>query len=544
MPVVYLGLSLALVLFLLPTALRPPQPPPPTSAEFSPDEPPDPESIVSEFARASSATAGQGAPGVGDIGGGAGPGVGARPRGCPVGFGFPPRQTESIYSPACAPAFTGDNGGATAKNVTATEVRVAMWHTLGSNQTSYEGPVPNNPPSGNENAQDRTYRVLQAYFNRAFQLYGRTLRLYALKPGSGEASLREKAIKADVEYKVFAANILGIAASDEFARRKVVHFLGQQPLQYYMARQPYVWGWYIDATKAMQFGAEYLCKKLVGKPAIFAGDPLMHAQQRKFGLLFVNTEEFGPVDIELRRFLDRECGAKISESAGFNLGSDQQGYATAIARMRAAGVNNAIIVADFVSAAAITNIADSQGYSPEWFMPGTGALDFNQLGHLMNQNQWAHAFGFATTEMTRPFEQTDCYRAFKSIEPDTEPHYATCQYLFQSMHMLMAGIQNAGPRLTPETFTRGLRAVGYRFPVDPVWAIGGGFGPGDPTYMDNIVEFWWDATADDPDTAGGFNDAPGAYRYVRGGKRYKLGELPREDPLVFSDGVTHPEDTG
>ena len=43
--------SVLLIAVLLPTALRPPQPPPPTSAQFDPNAPPDqnPEVILSEL---------------------------------------------------------------------------------------------------------------------------------------------------------------------------------------------------------------------------------------------------------------------------------------------------------------------------------------------------------------------------------------------------------------------------------------------------------------------------------------------------------------
>lgn len=103
-PVAYFGLALALILTIIPTALRPPEPPPPTSAEFSPDAPPDEQqTIVSELGRAGSATAGSGppaiAPGLPPAALAPGPA-----RSCPLGFGNPPRQTESLYAAPCAPS--------------------------------------------------------------------------------------------------------------------------------------------------------------------------------------------------------------------------------------------------------------------------------------------------------------------------------------------------------------------------------------------------------------------------------------------------------
>ena len=67
-----------------------------------------------------------------------------------------------------------------------------------------------------------------------------------------------------------------------------------------------------------------------------------------------------------------------------------------------------------------------------------------------------------------------------------------------------------------------------------MWSLGGGFGPNDFTYSDYAGEFWWDPLA--TDEAG----EQGAYRWVRGGKRYAKGEFEREDPLVFRDGTPYP----
>src|SRR5207237_1052723 len=134
-PVSYFVIAVLLVLLLLPTVLRPPQQQSNQTAELSPDAPPDKEeSIIASFKAPSSATAGAGngvgasSEGVGGDGAGAGGGGGGAgglapaPVGC-HGWGNPPRQTESLYSAPCAPPCP-TNGGATSKNVSATEVRI------------------------------------------------------------------------------------------------------------------------------------------------------------------------------------------------------------------------------------------------------------------------------------------------------------------------------------------------------------------------------------------------------------------------------------
>src|SRR5437763_10172141 len=139
-PVAYLALAIGLIAVLLPTALRPPTPQTPQTAQLSPDAPPDnkTEGLISSLNRASSGTAGAGsgtgpsaAAGTNGAAGGPTTTSPVRPTvSCAHGFGDPPRQTESPYSALCVPPFKGDNGGATAKNVTGSQIKVGFWHVL------------------------------------------------------------------------------------------------------------------------------------------------------------------------------------------------------------------------------------------------------------------------------------------------------------------------------------------------------------------------------------------------------------------------------
>src|SRR5688572_26718860 len=131
LPISYVGVAIVLAALLLPTILRPPQDLQNTSAAFSPDAPPDeppPEALLQSLRQASSSTAGSQVEIVEEVvvEEGAAP---PKPKkavrvGC---FGDPPRQTESLYSALCVPAWTGtDNGGSTAPGVTKSEVNIAI----------------------------------------------------------------------------------------------------------------------------------------------------------------------------------------------------------------------------------------------------------------------------------------------------------------------------------------------------------------------------------------------------------------------------------
>jgi hypothetical protein len=132
--------------------------------------------------------------------------------------------------------------------------------------------------------------------------------------------------------------------------------------------------------------------------------------------------------------------------------------------------------------------------------------------------------GTAGLEMPRLKTDTDWYRAYKEIDPDGDPDEGA----FRSLQQLANGIQGAGPNLTPETFWEGLQKTPPRKP-DPIWSIGGGYGPNDFTYMDYGGIIWWDPKGKEPTST-----SDGAWQWVYKGMRWRQGELPTE-PLPWWD---------
>lgn len=541
LPFIYFFGALAVVVAILPSALRPPQQPPNQSAEFSPNAPPDDqnESIVGALGRAGSGVAG----GLTSAGSGPGAAVDAvtttttapprrAPRACPSGAGNPPRQVFSLYAAPCATSFEGDNGGATAKGVTATEVRVALAQCTTAIQASYKGDTPNDvQPS--ETAADRTYRVLQQFFNRNFQFYGRHLTFVQDKPDNcfDPTTTRATAVDADLTYHAFGLNTAQRDGIDEGARRKlVVGDVYGATTAYFASNQPYMFSWQPDGTQTTSFISEFLCKQLVGKNADFTDDALIGGKPRKFGMLFARQFFLGMTEESLQADFKSHCGQQYDKVIGYTYyaGDGAEELSNSMVQMRAANVTTIVCVCDYLSPSVITNAASSQEYYPEWVMPGTGDMDQNVLAATFaDTQQWKHAIGFSYAEMAQPLESMDFYRAYKSIDPAGTPDTNTGRFMFMPLLMWANGIQQAGPDLTPETFTRGLQKMPRR-PPDPVWSVAGGFGPGDFTYADYIAFVWWDQAATPPDNPG----ASGAWRYLNGGQRYKAGELPTE-PLAF-----------
>ena len=533
LPVAYFGAVMGLVVLLLPTSLRPPPEDPTTSAEFSPDAPPDDEadSILAALGRGGSGTVGAGAGEPEDGGLPSGTSEPAAPRNCPFGVGNPPRQVESIYAAPCAPAWQGDNGGETSKNVSRDEVRLGLYHST----DACEGATATEPPD-NESAGHRTMRVLQDYVNQAFQTYERQIRLYCIVNGTPES-----AVEADQDWRVFAASNIDFRGCRELIRRKIPVWCDPPTREDMLANRPYLWSWQMDRTRMQEFGAEYYCKKLKGKPAVHAGQSSGYrSTERKLGIITEMSAETGLTYEPMIPALRRECGMEKDEIEDFVYTArggeevDTAEIATAIARLRTEGVTTVVLNIKFLNSVATLQASDSAAYFPEWLIFSPYGLDINIIGNLHSQGQMTQMFGLSGWEWPRATQETDCYKAYKSMDPNNNPG-GPCGVLFDPLIQLVSGIQAAGPNLTPETFREGLFDIGYRFYPKLSWAIGGGYSNTDFTYIDNVAEVWWD-----PDQPKPQDGTPGAYRWVRCGERYAEGELPREDPRVFSDGGAGP----
>ena len=535
-PLLYLGIAVLLAVAVLPTILRPPPEQQQSSAALNPNAPPEesPEVLLQSLQQASSRTAG--ASGGNEVVAATTTTAVARP-GRGSCFGNPPRQVESIYAAPCRAAFVGDNGGATYRNVTGEEVRVGFWHGL---VNSPEGPLADTPPP-DENAASRTMRVLQSYINRHFELYGRRFRLVSLTPtDTSVAQHKATAVRADQEHHVFASIYLAPPYCEEMARRGLPTVCDNVSRSFYERNAPYVYSWLPDLTTTDRLTAELVCKQLKDRPASYTNDAALSTTTRKFGVAVqsdpaVNGERSSK---ELAGILRESCGVEV-EAVDFNAADDQGTgrLATAMSIFRSRGVTSVIVSAQGGIVAALMSTATANQYFPEWIFPGQYALDWNSFARIFPPEQSAHAFGVGPNEIARPLDETECFRAYRTEDPTGTPDRQTCLLFWQQLLTVANGIQEAGPELTAESFKDGLWSIGHRlYPGDP-HATGGGFGPGDWTYLDSVGLIWWDNAANDPE-----QNRPGAYHWLHDGQRYVAGEIPVEEPLFFREGITQPSE--
>lgn len=525
-PLTYIGTAMVLAAMLLPSALRPPPDQANQSAALSPDAPPEEqaEQIIQSVQQAE--------------GGGAGAAEGEGAAAPTTTTSLAPasgecvggRQNFSVYANECAPAWSGDNGGATYKNVFPDEIRIGFWHGFGGPDP---GRLPDTPQPG-ESAGNRTFRVWQTWFNEHFNLYGRKIVFYGLEDSDSVEEDQARVATAVNEYKLFALSHVWTPVCTDFARHELPMWCVSAPHDTFAANDGFVFSYPDEITKSQRMGAEYVCKTLAGKPATFS--PGNEDKPRKIGFVTNLHARAGAPMKDYVEAHEQWCGEPPEASYQFGGDGDEGAEQVAAYEMYRAGVTTVVSTSELGQTLYLMQAADAIGWNPEWVFLANWGHDTNAVGKILtgvSPNQASRMIAMSGWELPQRPDQTECYRAYHEIDPDTDPAPLYCAF-WQQLILMVAGLQGAGPNLTADTYRQGLYELGYRCGV-AAWMTCGGFGPNDNSYMDDYSQVWFDPSAIAPD-----DGAPGAWRYTHGGRRFRAGAWDGDGSELFAGGITSP----
>jgi hypothetical protein len=446
------------------------------------------------------------------------------------------------FAGQCYAPFTGDNGGATYQGVTARSVKVVLYLAEPNDPIlSYiEGSI------ADTDTNQQTIETVQGYIKflqTYYETYGRTIDLVpfvATGNATDEVAARADATTIAQTIKPFAVlggPILTAAFGQEIVANKIfcIDCMPSQPNTYYAQHSPYVIGLGINADEAQTQLADYIGAQLKNRPAAFAGDPAMHHQTRKFGLVYISTGQ--DAEIQTDHFVQSlaKVGVKLSARLAYAspVTIDSVGL---IAKLKAAGVTSVIFSGDPVAPGPLTRAATSQNYFPEWIISGAALTDTAIFARTYDQRQWSHAFGISfLAARTEPSVSGSIYlyHWFYGKNPPAATGAATTTPLIT---LLFVALQATGPDLTPASFLAALFA-GPKPPealTEPMITYGNhGIWPQtDYLGIDDATEIWWNPNAHGPDELN--HQGKGLYEYVDGGKRYLPGQWPDTAPDVFT----------
>jgi len=460
------------------------------------------------------------------------------PQGCRAADG---KQDMVGYGvPQCIPLFTGDNGAATYPGVTADTITLAFYH--GQADPAVTAALTAAGVSDTPEQDMRVEDTLAHYESTHIETYGREIKIVHVQASGdagNETAQRADGVKIVEEIHAFACLDCPRYAAEEVIARGHPVIGTFETTNYFVER---VRGFYFGANPSLEEHSIHIAenwgKRLMGRKAKFAGDPLIQAQERKLGIMWIDGG-YGRVDegaklandFFLQELAKYGAAPVANVFYNFDYGKAGEQAANMISKMRAGGATTLTFVGDPLYPVFITHEASRQNYYPEWYISGSALTDITFFGRTYDQTQWSHAFGQSALWVFWNDNRTsDGYREYHHVcEGFNKP--ADCEDRDEGVNintvratiaLSALGIHGAGPNLNPQTFEQGM----YAFPEVGGWPSTSHlfFTREKPWALQDRTEIFWDPTGYGPDEIN--KQGPGIMLKANGGKRYLPGEWP------------------
>ena len=479
-----------------------------------------------------------------------------------------PQIPNSSYSIPCQNVYDGPNGGATARGVTDKEIIVVRRSFPESANSRAVAAVVEQAGGASEEESTVVREAFREYFNKAFELYGRKVKWVEYTAEEGDATQeaqskgKEQAcIDADTvakEIKAFAVASGSAPFSECAAERQTMVFdaAAYYPERFYKKYHPYLWGGVMECERISYQLSEYIGKRLINKPAKWAGDAVTRAKTRYFGTYVPDNDGYQfCVSITKRELKERygvkDTGPQYNYQLDVSRFPDQAAQATV--QFAAAGVTTVILACDAISAIVLTEAATKQQWNPEWMTIGTGLTDIDNAARLYDQIQVdGHLYGMSqlgsADKLIGPTSEPGVI--YKQITGKTIPEGTSGDYFGLIRYYSM--LQAAGPNLTPATVAAGVRTIppggaptfpaGYTSFLD---GPDGTPGAGDHTAVDDSREVYWvngtgnkssdkgSCTKNQDPYYNGADGCAGTYKETYNGRRFRNGEWSQEEPPIY-----------
>ncbi|MDQ1396961.1 MAG: hypothetical protein QOG64_2220 [Acidimicrobiaceae bacterium] len=479
--------------------------------------------------------------------------------------------------PPCVPVWHGgENGGPTMPGVTADKINYVFYKAQGNAQVNAILATQGLAASAQQSCE-----ALQAWdkvINKRYEHYGRTFVSLdgsgankgstqpqqngctfpyfqgqcQLTPPDPPCEQAEAKVIAAMKPAYVLAPVADPALYEELARQHItVVGGGEGPEPYYDQYAPYYWGLLMDGQRQAMLDAEYWCKKLNNKPAIFAGDDVKTARGwsttpgqapiRKLGIAFPETNGDPTFKISVDYFKELVTGKMCTTPGGVyeipyasDINTAQQQSQNATQQEIQNHLTTIACWCDPIAPVFGTQNQSKQGYFPEEWMLGVGLIDYDVLGRLYDPTEWQHAFGVSDLALSKPFDQSDAALWWRDAGNAGLPD-STQNAIVPFFELMASGFQMAGSHPTAQLVADGL----HNLPVSGGWGNGhdqtvikvGFKAPSPWTAAEDVREVYWNASRTSE-----VDGKPGSYCPVDGGHRYDLGEWPAGDPHVFDQG--------
>ena len=455
-----------------------------------------------------------------------------------------PQVPNDPYAPPCI-SFSGGNGGATTRGVTADTInvtfRISADEILGVNSLVNRIAGKSTSSQFTETRADveRTVTDLIDYFNKNFQFYGRKIVVHFF---DGQGQLLNEF--QDAGQAQANADALTVAQRGAFAETFAIsqpyaealsaqHILNFGTVfmsqQWFAQRAPYSYSFFPSCTDLGQAGAAVASKMIAGGRVAWAGQGVSNGQPRRIAVMYpdnpVYQQCFKPIVDALNR-----AGTPPTDVMTYTLSLTQLSQEMSAISQKLVNdkITTVVSAVDPIAPIFLTGDLDNAHYIPEIFNIGAAFTDFDFVTQLFDQAAAAHIAGTTNAGAIPAYGSSIAYFAAKSVDPDHAPAREVDAY-YADLYLLALGIQMAGPNLTPQTFQQGL----FRYPGGD-----GQYGPwsfsvnGTQSWTpQHQFRFeWWD-----PTVTSGYNGQKGTW--VMNPAWRIPGDIQPGPPPVFPNGT-------
>jgi hypothetical protein len=447
------------------------------------------------------------------------------------------------YAPPCVPTFSGDNGGATYRGVTADTIKIIDYVGKGSDAVDT---ILKAQGAYVDNNQRKTYdEAVAKFINDNYELYGRKLEIKLVQGNCAtippdNACLRSEMRQIATNEKPLWLKWNASVSSetyDELSRLGIFNSGGWHFRDSFgTSHAPFHWDVQMSGTDMARQAGQWYCQQLAKFPTEYAGtgNPAenLNGKPRLLGVISTNDpENQASVEVDLKQEIQK-CGVGYGGRFYFyaqDITTADQQRRAAVLKMRSDGVATSIMCfCDLVAPSFLYSEEQQESYYPENLIVGSGFMDadassqayMGTLGCPLAGRPctFEDAFGISSITGQEPKFKDRGSRVWAAGGGKGNPPYESVTADWDYFNMIASILQMAGPAVTPETVAQGATRLGCR---------GGGatgqilrcFEPGSYSWNQDMRPVYWSTKTTSP-----YNGEAGSY--VELGPRKKYGEWP------------------
>jgi hypothetical protein len=319
------------------------------------------------------------------------------------------------------------------------------------------------------------------------------------------------------------------------AGKGVLNFgsFGLRPADFFNTYKSMIWSYLPSIEQQAASYVSYVCRKVVGKPAVLPGSTFQGAT-RKLGILHTDNATKQPGLVRMAELVKQgvespECGGEIADEATYDnccLAQDNRDPINEeqdqMASFREQGITTILWTGG--GNGNYPKAAEGVGYRPEWILMGGDSFLDNDAFVFYSQSgaNWdQRAIAVSPHPFEPPLEQQACYQFFREISKDfpRQDLGYVCEY-YKNLFQFMVGVQVAGEYLTPTRIDKGFHEIPQNYTGKPV-VPACYYLEFDYTCVKDATVLRWSADASKPNSG-----TAGCFLAIDGGHRYRAGEWP------------------